>query len=89
MRRKYRSIWGNAVLSFAAAMLFGTACMLAAVIIVSALSYFVLDTMEFAELLSYAPLIVGGYSDGYIYGRYRRRRGMIDGAACGGLMYVG
>lgn len=61
---------------------------LAAAAALSALSYYVLGSVQYIGLFASVSAAVGGYSAGYICGRYRRRRGLIDGILCGALMYA-
>ena len=88
MRRHSRSIWSNVYLSFAAAVLLGGAIMLTGAAALSALSYYVLKTVQFTELFAGVSAVIGAFCAGYVCGRYRRRRGLIDGVICGALLYA-
>lgn len=88
MRRHRQSIWSNTFLSFAAAVLCGIGCILAASLVLSALSFFVMGSMQFLKLFSFVALVLGAYTSGSVCGKYRRRRGLIDGCICGALLYT-
>ena len=88
MRRHSRSIWSNAYLSFAAAVLLGGAAMLAGAFLLSAMSYYVFSTAEFSGFFAAVSAGIGAGTAGYVSGRYRRRRGLIDGMLCGALLYA-
>ena len=88
MRRHSRSIWSNVYLSFAAAVLLGGAIMLTGAAALSALSYYVLKTVQFTELFAAGSAGIGAFCAAYICGRYRRRRGLIDGIICGVVLYL-
>jgi putative membrane protein (TIGR04086 family) len=86
--RKYRkSLWANTLLSFGAAILFGGICYAAAVTVLSAISYWLIGSMQFVGIFTIASLVCTAYFSGRIYGKYRRRRGLIDGSICGLLLY--
>ncbi|MCR4888949.1 MAG: TIGR04086 family membrane protein [Ruminococcus sp.] len=88
MRRHRQSLWTNVYLSFGAALLWGIACMLALALIFSTISYTMLKTLGFIDVFTLALLITSAYSSGYIYGRFRRRKGLFHGAVCGMLLYA-
>lgn len=88
MGRYRKSVWENIYLSFGISVLFGLACGLASSIIFSAVSFFLFKSMLFDKLFTVLPLGISGYFSGCICGRYRRRRGLIDGAVCGSLIYA-
>lgn len=86
--RKYRkSLWASTLLSFGAAILFGGICYSAAVTVLSAISYWLIGSMQFVGIFTIASLVCTAYFSGRIYGKYRRRRGLIDGSICGLLLY--
>ena len=87
MRRYRKSLWSNTFLSFAAAFLWGGVCFAAAGLILAGVSYWLIGSMQFAKVFAVAALICAGYFSGRLYGRYRRRRGLIDGCICGALLY--
>ena len=47
-----------------------------------------LDDMRYSAILSSAACLIGSFSGAYLGGKYRRRRGIIEGALCGLLMYA-
>lgn len=88
MRRHRPSLWSNTFFSFAAALLCGAACVIALSALFSALEYFVIGGMQFIRFFSLTALTAGTFFSGRICGKYRRRRGLIDGLICGLLMYA-
>lgn len=88
MRRHRQSIWSNTFFSFAAAVFWGIGCIIAASLVLSALSYFVMGSTQFLKLFSFVSIVLGAYASGHVCGKYRRRRGLIDGCICGALMYA-
>lgn len=87
MRKHRRSIWTNAPLSAAASVFCGLAVTAASWLLLSAVLFFVMRDMNLVRAFAGASCVSGGYSGAYIYGRYRRRRGLIGGMVCGALMY--
>lgn len=87
MPRYSKSLWDNAIFGFAVSVGFGAICGLALCVIFSAVSYFVFNGMMFSKIFDILSLAVSAYSAGYVCGRYRRRRGLIDGAVCGSAIY--
>lgn len=87
MPRYSKSLWDNAFFGFAVSVGFGVICGLFLCVILSAVSYFVFNGMMFSGIFDILSLSVSAYSAGYICGRYRRRRGLIDGALCGAVIY--
>ena len=66
----------------------GAVCTAAAILLFSAVSRFMLDSMVFLRIMSLMSLVTGGLIGGYSCGKLRRRRGLAEGAAVGGLMYM-
>lgn len=88
MRRHRQSPWSNMIFSLGASALCGGAATLAAAAALSALSYFVLGSTQFIAFFAVLSAAVGGFTAGYICGRYRRRYGLLGGIACGALLYA-
>lgn len=88
MRRHRRSIWASGPLSLSAAVICGLICTAAAAAFFAALIYWVLRDMRFASALSGAALAAGAYTAAFIYGKYRRRKGLFGGSLCGALIYI-
>ena len=66
----------------------GAICTAAAVLLFSAVSCFLLDSVIFLRIMSLISLVSGGLIGGYSCGKLRRRRGLAEGAAVGGMMYI-
>lgn len=88
MRRHRRSLWTNSGLSVAAAVLLGLGCTLAAAALLAALLFYVMRDMSMAGAFAGAALSFGAYTGAYIYGKYRRRKGIFGGSLCGAVMYI-
>ena len=88
MGRYRKSLWENAVFGFGVSVLYGMTWGLGSSMLFSALSFFVFKAILFGRLFTVLTLGISGYAAGWLCGRYRRHRGMIDGALCGGLIYA-
>lgn len=88
MRRHRRSLWTNTFFSFAFPVVIGIGCIIASSVIFSAAAFFVFKNMVFADIFTAASLIISGIVSGKICGKYRRRRGLIDGIICGTALYA-
>ncbi len=86
MRRHRPSLWSNTFFSFAASSAVGIAVTVICCIIFSLLTFFVLKTMMFLPHFSVISLFCGGVAAGGICGKFRRRRGLIDGIICGCIL---
>lgn len=87
MRRHRPSLWTNTFFSFAVPVSAGIACILLCSMIFSVLAFFVFRNMMFADIFTVLSLVTGGIASGYLCGKYRRHRGMIDGIICGTVLY--
>ena len=88
MRRREQSIWSSGILSMLAAVAAGIGCTLAAAALSTCLVFFVLKDMGLANALAGASLSAGSYVGAYIFGKHRRRRGMLGGVMCSTFMYI-
>lgn len=88
MRRHRQSLWTNTFFSFAVPVSAGIVCIILCSVIFSALAFFVFGNMMFANIFTVLSLSVGGFSSGYLCGKYRRHRGLIDGIICGCVLYA-
>ncbi len=88
MRRHRQSLWTNTFFSFAVPVSAGIACILLCSVIFSVLAFFVFGNMMFADIFTILSLSAGGVSSGWICGKYRRHRGLIDGIICGCALYA-
>lgn len=87
MRRHRRSIWASGPLSLSAAVLCGLIFIAAATVFFAALMYWILKDMRFSSALAGAALAAGAYGAAFIYGKYRRRKGLFGGSLCGAVIY--
>ena len=88
MRRHRKSLWTNSWLSAAAAVLTGLVCTIGASAVLAALLFYVMKDMAMAGAFAGAALALGDYAGAFVYGRYRRRRGLFGGSLCGAVMYL-
>lgn len=88
MGRHRKSIWTNSGLSMAAAVLLGLGCTGAAAAALAALLFYVMKDMSMAGAFAGAALALGAYTGAFVFGKYRRRKGLFGGSLCGALMYL-
>ena len=88
MRRHRKSLWASGVLSMTAAVCCGLAFIAAAAVMSAALIYYVMGDMGLTAAFAAFSPGAGACAGAYIYGRYRRRRGLYGGSLCGALMYA-
>lgn len=88
MRRHRQSLWTNTFFSFAVPVSAGIICIILCSVIFSMLAFFVFKNMMFAVIFTVLSLFAGGFASGYICGKYRRHRGLIDGVICGMVLYA-
>lgn len=81
-------IWSKGVLSMTAAVLTGLGCTAASTAFFTCLIFYVLKDMGLSGALAAASLAVGAYVGAYIYGKFRRHRGILSGMICGAVMYL-
>lgn len=88
MARHHRpGFWTNTPLSIAAACAAGCCGVLALSCTFSALTFFVLEGIQFAGTFSAAALVSGAYFGSWLCGKFRRRRGLAEGIICGAVLY--
>ena len=83
MRRHRQSLWTNIFFSFAVPVSAGAVCIVLCIAFFSAITFFVLKSIQFQNVFIMVSLIAGGVVSGQICGKYRRKRGLIDGIICG------
>ena len=88
MRRHRKSLWANGFLSMAAAVCCGLACTAAAAVMSAAVIYYIMGDIGLTAAFAGFSLGAGSCAGAYVYGRYRRRRGLYGGSLCGALMYI-
>lgn len=88
MRRHRQSLWTNTFFSFAVPVSAGIACILLCSVIFSVAAFFIFKNMMFADIFTILSLTIGGIVSGYLCGKYRRHRGLIDGVLCGAVLYA-
>lgn len=87
MRRHRKSLWSNMFLSIGAAVLFGIIIMILIAAVSSALSFFIMGSMQFIGFFAVTSAACGGLAAGYIFGKFRRRSGLVGGIICGAVLY--
>ena len=88
MGRHRKSLWTNSGLSMAAAVLLGLGWTVAAVSALAALLFYVMKDISMAGAFAGAALALGAYTGAFVFGKYRRRKGLFGGSLCGALMYL-
>lgn len=88
MRRHKKSLWSNAAISVILSAFIGLATSAVCAGIAAAVIYFFLRDMGLAGILTALSLAVGSFTGSYICGRYRRRRGALNGLICGAVMFA-
>lgn len=88
MRRHRHSIWTKGCLSIAISVVVGICIVFLCTAVFSVFTFFLMDSMEFKAFFSTAAFIVGAFFCGYMCGRFRRKRGLVEGIQCGILMYT-
>lgn len=84
-RRKREKRLSAGVIPYSAA---GLAVMIGVVAVTSAITYFLIGSMEYSIFFTSAAESLGAFSGGYICGKFRRRHGIGEGILCGGIMYA-
>ena len=87
MRRHRESIWTKAAVSMAAAVSCGLLCTMAALLLSAAVIFYVLKDIGTAGGFAAVSLAAGAYTGAFIYGKYRRKRGLLCGMLCGAVMF--
>lgn len=87
MRQHKKHIWSFMFIGISISVAAGITIMLISVLLFSIITYVLIGSMKFAEFFGLASLFAGGISSGYICGRYRRRRGLVEGILCGLVIY--
>lgn len=88
MRRNKKSLWSNAAISIIISAMAGLAAALGCICVFSAVIFLALKDMGLSDVLAAVSLAAGGLAGSYICGRYRRRRGAVNGIICGAVMYA-
>lgn len=88
MRRHRRSIWTNCALSITVCAILGWLMITALTALFSAFTYYLMDSMALSRAFTVISICGGAFGGGYICGRFRRRRGLVEGLMCGAVMYL-
>ena len=70
-----------------AAALLGTAVTAACLAVMALVMCIFLESMQLSRLLSTAACAAGSFFGSYTGGKYRRRKGLVGGIICGGVMW--
>ncbi|MBO4524119.1 TIGR04086 family membrane protein [Ruminococcus sp.] len=87
MRKQKHSIWTNAPLSAAVAVIFGLIITGMAWMLLSAVLFYIMRDMKLIKAFAAAALTTGAYTGSFLFGKYRRRKGLFGGLLCGALMF--
>ncbi len=88
MRRHRRSLWSCSRLSMTVSTVLGIVFLFITVLAVSGFAFFFVSDFRLLKIISLLPLFTGAFSAGFIFGKYRRRKGMLSGIICGLLLYI-
>ncbi|MBR3759933.1 MAG: TIGR04086 family membrane protein [Ruminococcus sp.] len=88
MRRHRRSIWSSSRLSMLISTVSGIIFLFVTVLAVSGFAFFFVSDFRLLRIISLLPLFTGAFSAGFIFGKYRRHKGMISGIICGLILYA-
>ena len=87
MRKQKNSIWTNAPLCAAVAVIFGLCITGIAWLLLSAVLFYIMGDMKLIKAFAAAALTTGSYTGSFLYGKYHRRKGLFGGSFCGALMF--
>lgn len=88
MRRHRQSLWTNSRLSLAVSSLLGIFFLLITAVLISGFAFLFISDFRLLRLVSLIPVFTGAFSGAFICGKYRRRKGLISGIACGIIIYA-
>ena len=88
MRRHRKSLWSSPVFSMAVSVILGVVSMAAGIVLSTTLIFFVLKDIGLTRALTGGAIALGAYISGFVYGKYRRRKGLFCGTLCGVLIYA-
>ena len=88
MRRHRQSLWTNSKLSLAVSSLYGIFFLIITAFLISGFAFFFISDFRLLRLISLIPVFIGAFSGAFICGKYRRRKGMLSGIACGFIIYA-
>lgn len=88
MRRQRKSLWASPVAAMLISVILGGICLTAGAAAAGFLIFFVLKDIGLTRAFTGAALAAGAYIGAYVYGKYRRRKGLFCGTLCGFIMYI-
>lgn len=88
MGRYSRSLWTNTAVSLIVSAATGLMITLLCTVVFTIFTYYFMENMDFKDFFTTAALITGSYCSGFICGKFRRRRGITEGLACGVIIYL-
>lgn len=88
MRKHRKGLWARPVPSMAVAVCCGLACTGAATVLSAVIVYYIMKDISLVPAFAGFSLAAGACTGAYIYGKYRRRKGLLGGTLCGALMYA-
>ncbi|MBR4627608.1 MAG: TIGR04086 family membrane protein [Ruminococcus sp.] len=88
MHRRHRTPWTARTSGMMIPALAGTLASAALTALLSAINYFFFDDMTMSAMLAAAACCAGSFAGAFFGGKYRRRRGIAEGAICGLLIYL-
>jgi len=88
MAHRRKSLWSDGTAAAAVSSAAGILCSLLLLLLFSALVCFLMDSLMFMDAFSIISLAAGSFAGSFVYGKFRRRGGLIGGILCGAVMYV-
>ena len=88
MRRHRKSLWASPVFSMMLSVILGMVSMAAGIVLSTTLIFFVLKDIRLTRALTGGAIALGAYISGFVYGKYRRRKGLFCGTFCGVVIYA-
>lgn len=88
MAHQRKSLWSDGTAAAAVSSAAGILCSLLLLLLFSALVRFLMDSLMFMDAFSVISLAAGSFVGSFVYGKFRRRGGLIGGILCGAVMYA-
>lgn len=87
MRRHRNNFWERLLPSLVVSVMTGLACISGISLFFSLVIYYFMSDMSAVGIFSAVSIIAGSFTGAYIFGKHRRRKGLIEGAIYGISLY--
>ena len=88
MRNYKKSFWCSRCAGIAFSAFLGTAASFVLIMLLSAFTLFFMDDMSASGYFCTFSLSAGSLFGGFVCGKFRRLKGLAEGALCGLIMYI-